>query len=113
MARHAVWRRVGNDIGNQCFERDVLHGRRSYSAAVPVVIPSTDAPAVSVLMVVYGGGAVAIDAVASLVEHTKQPFEVILVDNASPDNSIAAIEAGGAGGEPVPAKHKPRGGGGE
>src|SRR4051794_4870789 len=97
MARHAVWRRVGNDIGNQCFERDVLHGRRSYSAAVPVVIPLTDAPAVSVLMVVYGGGSVAIDAVASLVEHTKQPFEVIIVDNASPDYSIAAIRAGIAG----------------
>jgi GT2 family glycosyltransferase len=58
---------------------------------VPVVIPETDSPAVSVLMVVYGGGALVIDAVASLVEHTKQPFEVILVDNASPDDSVPVI----------------------
>jgi len=59
---------------------------------VPVVIPSTDAPAVSVLMVMYGGGSVAIDAVASLVQHTAQPFEVIVVDNASTDDSRAVVE---------------------
>lgn len=64
---------------------------------VPVVIPETDAPAVSVLMVVYGGGALAIDAVASLVEHTPQPFEVILVDNASNDDSVARIRDGVVG----------------
>jgi O-antigen biosynthesis protein len=61
---------------------------------VPVVIPETNSPAISVLMVVYGGGALAIDAVASLVEHTTQPFEVILVDNASPDDSVSAIREG-------------------
>jgi GT2 family glycosyltransferase len=64
---------------------------------VPVVIPETDAPAISVLMVVYGGGALAIDAVASLVEHTTQPFEVILVDNASNDDSVARIRDGVVG----------------
>ncbi len=58
---------------------------------MPVVTPHSDAPAISVLMVVYGGGALAVDAVASLVEHTKQPFEVILVDNASPDDSASVI----------------------
>jgi GT2 family glycosyltransferase len=42
-------------------------------------------------MVVYGGGEVAVDAVASLVDHTEQPFEVILVDNASPDDSLRVI----------------------
>lgn len=59
--------------------------------AVPVVIPQTESPAVSVLIVVYGGGEVVIDAVMSLVEHTEQPFEVIVVDNASPDDSVTVI----------------------
>jgi GT2 family glycosyltransferase len=58
---------------------------------VPVVIPQTESPAISVLIVVYGGGEVAIDAVRSLVEHTEQPFEVIVVDNASPDDSVRII----------------------
>ena len=61
------------------------------------MIPETDSPAISVLMVVYGGGAMAIDAVAALVEHTTQPFEVILVDNASKDDSVATIREGVAG----------------
>ncbi|MEP7115824.1 MAG: glycosyltransferase, partial [Ilumatobacteraceae bacterium] len=64
---------------------------------MPVVIPQTDSPAVSVLIVVYGGGELVIDAVASLVEHTNQPFEVIVVDNASRDDSVAAIREGIAG----------------
>ena len=34
--------------------------RIAYSSAVPVVIPATESPAISVLMVVYGGGALAI-----------------------------------------------------
>ena len=58
---------------------------------MPVVIPETDSPAISVLIVVYGGGALVIDAVASLVEHTKQPFEVIVVDNASTDDSLRVV----------------------
>jgi O-antigen biosynthesis protein len=64
---------------------------------VPVVIPQTDSPDVSVLMVVYGGGSLAIDAAASLVEHTKQPFELIVVDNASVDDSVTAIRQGVVG----------------
>ena len=64
---------------------------------MPVVIPETDSPAVSVLIVVYGGGALAIDAVASLVEHTPQPFEVVLVDNASRDDSVSIVRGGIAG----------------
>ena len=64
---------------------------------MPVVIPETDSPAISVLIVVYGGGVLAIDAVASLVEHTQQPFEVIVVDNASRDDSVSVVRAGIAG----------------
>lgn len=69
----------------------------SYSSSVPVVIPETDAPALSVLFVVYGGGALVVDAVASLVEHTRQPFEVIVVDNRSTDDSVARIAEGVVG----------------
>ena len=61
---------------------------------MPAVIPQTDSPALSVLIVVYGGGELVVDAVASLVEHTKRPFEVIVVDNASRDDSVAAIREG-------------------
>jgi GT2 family glycosyltransferase len=88
---------MGDDVGDEIFEREVLHRGRTlaaYSSAVPVLLPHTDAPALSVLMVVYGGGSFAIDAVASLLEHTGQPFEVILVDNASPDGSVSAIRDG-------------------
>ena len=62
-----------------------------------MVIPETDSPAISVLIVVYGGGALAVDAVASLIEHTRQPFEVILVDNASRDDSVSVVRAGISG----------------
>ena len=61
---------------------------------VPVVIPQTDSPVISVLVVVHGGGEVVVDAIASLVEHTAQPFEVILLDNASPDDSVGVIRDG-------------------
>src|SRR3954454_22092290 len=72
----------------------IRENRTAYHSGVRVDIPSTDSPALSVLMVVYGGGDLAIDAVASLVEHTTEPFEVIVVDNASPDDSVAAIRSG-------------------
>lgn len=58
-----------------------------------VVVPPTDDPQLSVLIVVYGGGALVIDAVDSLVRHTHVPFEVIIVDNASEDDSVAQISA--------------------
>jgi GT2 family glycosyltransferase len=79
---------------------------------VPVVIPSTDTPAISVLMVMYGGGSVAIDAVASLVEHTAQPFEVIVVDNASADDSLAVVEREVAGARVIAAERNLGFGGG-
>jgi GT2 family glycosyltransferase len=48
-------------------------------------------------MVVYGGGALAIDSAASLIEHTEQPLELILVDNASRDDSVSVVRAGISG----------------
>lgn len=56
-----------------------------------VVVPACDHPQLSVLFVVYGGGALVIDAVASLVQYTNVPFEVIIVDNASEDDSVVQL----------------------
>lgn len=98
---------MGDDVGDEILDRHVFHRAEdtsgsaavtdSYSSAVPAVVPHADAPAVSVLIVVYGGGALVIDAVESLVEHTKQPFEVIVVDNNSRDDSVARIRDGVSG----------------
>jgi O-antigen biosynthesis protein len=63
-------------------------------------------------MVVYGGGELAIDAAASLVEHTSKPFELIVVDNASPDNSAAALRDGIVGANLITADHNLGFGGG-
>ena len=63
-------------------------------------------------MVVYGGGALAIDAVASLIEHTPKPFEVIIVDNASRDDSAAVLRDGIAGANLIDADHNLGFGGG-
>jgi GT2 family glycosyltransferase len=49
-------------------------------------------PAVSVVMVLWGGGDVARRAIAALAENTQQPYELVVVDNASPDESLARVE---------------------
>ncbi|CAN5593605.1 hypothetical protein BH10ACT2_BH10ACT2_00260 [soil metagenome] len=48
-------------------------------------------PVISVLMVLYRGGRDALAAISALIEHTSIPFEVIVVDNASPDASGALV----------------------
>ena len=56
-----------------------------------VRLPEVDDPVVSALMVTYGGGETALRAVEALVEHTEPCFELIVVDNASPDGSGALL----------------------
>jgi GT2 family glycosyltransferase len=51
-----------------------------------------DPPEVSVLMVTYGGGDLARRALEAIGEHTERPFEVIVVDNASPDGTGEVLE---------------------
>ena len=51
-----------------------------------------DDPEVSVVMVLYGGGKVASRAISALAENTEPRFELILVDNASPDDTLERVE---------------------
>src|SRR5688572_4009917 len=58
---------------------------------MPVVVPPADEPRVSILVVLYGGAPLAVEAVAAVVEHTHVPFEVVVVDNCSPDGSFDTL----------------------
>lgn len=49
------------------------------------------APVVSVLVVSYNTRAMTIDCIASVLAETTLPYELIVLDNASPDGSAAAI----------------------
>ena len=58
-----------------------------------VSLPRLDEPSVSVVMVLYGGGKIACRAISALTANTEPVFELIVVDNASPDDSLARVEA--------------------
>src|SRR5439155_17713081 len=46
---------------------------------------------VSVVMVLYGGGKLARRSLQALAENTEAPYELVLVDNASPDEALGEI----------------------
>ena len=50
-------------------------------------------PEVSVVMLLYGGWELARRAIAALAENTEPSFELVLVDNASPDDTLQRVEA--------------------
>ena len=52
-----------------------------------LAFPVFPAPDVSVVMVTYGGGELPLRALNHLRQHTDVPYEVIVVDNASPDGT--------------------------
>lgn len=58
-------------------------------AAVPAAEP--EAPVVSILVISYNTRAMTLDCLASVAAETTVPHEVIVLDNASPDGSAAAI----------------------
>ncbi len=62
-----------------------------------VTIPATERPVLSILMVLYRGGSLAVEALRSVCEHTDVAYEVIVVDNASPDASGALVRIATAG----------------
>ncbi len=52
-----------------------------------VAFPEVDCPLVSVIMVVYGGWEWVREALLALIERTPPCYEVVLIDNASPDGT--------------------------
>jgi GT2 family glycosyltransferase len=62
-----------------------------------VTLPRVEEPLVSVVMVLYGGWKLAFQAIGALHANTDPAFELILVDNASPDDSLAQVERRVAG----------------
>jgi GT2 family glycosyltransferase len=56
-----------------------------------LVAPDSGHPELSVVMVAHGAWALTQRALAALVAHTERPFEVIVVDNASPDETPARL----------------------
>ena len=55
--------------------------------------PLTDGPLVSILVISYNTRAMTIECLQSVVAETTVSYELIVVDNASPDGSAAAIAA--------------------
>jgi len=69
------------------------HPRAAQAQAVTQVsLPQLEEPLVSVVLVLYGGGALATRAISALAERTEPCFELIVVDNASPDDSLSRVE---------------------
>ncbi len=57
-----------------------------------VVLPRPDEPSLSVVMVLYGGGKIARRAISALAANTEPCFELLLVDNASPDDALERVQ---------------------
>jgi O-antigen biosynthesis protein len=62
-----------------------------------LTLPEATAPLVSVVMVTYAGGEIALSAAETLIENTDATFELIVVDNASPDGTAALLQDALAG----------------
>jgi O-antigen biosynthesis protein len=56
-----------------------------------LTLPRADHPLVSVVMVTFGGWALTRRALEALVEHTRLSFEVIVVDNPTPEDVAARL----------------------
>jgi GT2 family glycosyltransferase len=54
---------------------------------------AAEKPVVSILVISYNTRAMTLDCLASVVAETTMPYELIVLDNASPDGSAAAIAA--------------------
>jgi GT2 family glycosyltransferase len=52
-----------------------------------LAVPNRGEPVVSVLMAAHGGWPLTRQAIAAIIEHTEPAFELIVVDNASPDET--------------------------
>ncbi len=61
--------------------------------AADAATEATGGPVVSILVISYNTRAMTLDCLASVVAETTVPYELIVLDNASPDGSAAAIAA--------------------
>jgi GT2 family glycosyltransferase len=81
--------------------------------STPVVtVPAADEPVLSICTVLYGGGRLALQALDAVTRHTTVPYEVIVVDNCSPDGSGVLLRAGVRGVRFVANRHNAGFGGG-
>jgi GT2 family glycosyltransferase len=71
--------------------RPVPEAGRRVGAVTPVDFPPVEVPLVSIVMVTYGGFDWVMGALAAIVDHTDACYEVIVVDNASPDGTGARL----------------------
>ena len=62
-----------------------------------LTVPPAEQPLVSVVMVLHGGWDVARRAIRQLLDRTSHAFELVLVDNASPDDTVERLQAEVAG----------------
>ena len=58
-----------------------------------IVFPRTSRPAVSIVVVTHGAERWAWRTLGALLDHTEPPYEVILVDNASPRGMVRRLQA--------------------
>jgi GT2 family glycosyltransferase len=58
-----------------------------------ITLPEVERPTVSVVIVTFGGGETALRAIEALVSNTDSSYELIVVDNASTDDTAARLTA--------------------
>ena len=62
-------------------------------AEARLVVPANTRPRVSVIIVLYGRADMAIPAIAALIANSPPCFELIIVDNASPDDALELVSS--------------------
>ena len=72
-------------------DRNEGAARTDATVPAPAVPEAAGAPVVSILVISYNTRAMTLDCLRSVIVETTVPYELIVVDNASPDGSAAAI----------------------
>ena len=90
---------TGSDRDPQELTRAPVHGavpegrpRLPSQLTDTLTVRTVEAPLVSVVMVTHGGGETALEAIKALIENTNEPFELVVVDNASDDGTAALLQ---------------------
>ncbi len=98
VVRTQGWRALGTRIGSKLARRQRFRPPppltvRPAQAITPLVVPTSDAPAVSVVIPTFGKHLYTFGCLASLAEHTTRGYEVIVVDDAAPEPASQALSA--------------------